>query len=525
MSYKLFNERIASAIEHHKDRTGWASIENKQFMKELFSGSYNEKNCEQLKLFIKRHNQSFIWKEDGTRFLVSINHHTRLRQRQPKYQNFDFKIYWKKILLFIKCFSSLFVKFIGLFKSLFATNPKYKEKKENQRDVACKEENIKPSKKERVVIIQNQKKRKETDNIPISGESHKEDNSFEKIKQQKENEKEPQIKEASEALPDSFSEFSVISNRTLYREACKNIIPTLLESNLFYINDEDKEDTLFKIRIDLYLSNVYILRKETNSIYQKEEVATFHTGLFTKEGNAIFVLCKKNGNYNKPNTQGKIPPRPPYIFDSFVINDKSEKALLLNHLFPDLSNISLIWDKDINPRNLFFDLTLSISDKNKFRLLKNNLFKFPEEWIKSIPNIEEYEQRLLNKTGKKRYNIKKNIGMEIFKNPEVYKIFKNAFEDALSQSINRIYQNPFYAIPGFNILQKKIVLFLPLQFNLKDRVHHLVLSLSYSEGIYRYCSLTSISAGLLSIRTLAPLSENWIDQNLLQQEITPKEQL
>ena len=65
MSYKLFNERIASAIETHGNRLNWASIEDEHFMREVFSGNYNEKNLEQLKSFIKRHNQSFEWKEEG----------------------------------------------------------------------------------------------------------------------------------------------------------------------------------------------------------------------------------------------------------------------------------------------------------------------------------------------------------------------------------------------------------------------------------------------------------------------------
>ena len=84
MSYKLFNERIASAIENHRNRLNWASIEDEQFMREVFSGNYNEKNLEQLKSFIKRHNQSFEWKEEGTSFWVRIKTSTAKSARNRK---------------------------------------------------------------------------------------------------------------------------------------------------------------------------------------------------------------------------------------------------------------------------------------------------------------------------------------------------------------------------------------------------------------------------------------------------------
>lgn len=531
MSYKLFNERIASAIENHKDRSDWASIEDDQFMREVFSGSYNEKNLGQLKAFIKRHNQRFVWKEEGTSFWVKNKKGTEKsaisrRNKKAKKRSFCKCIVEKVVALLRRLFSSK----TNETKSKEQPKPasrsfssqregRSRERKTVRRDEKPKGKTSQKNNKcgNSVDILPAGKRQSEENAKSLPGNSAKpsvrrkeSSRSLDCIDKEKENKRQGKPRRAIR-----LSEFASFSPYSAYIEQCEKLIPTLSES-LFTTSLAGDFDQL-KINLPVYLSQVFSLRSVQQEVVTSKDCAVFHTGLYDGNGNAVYMSFRTPASSDATDSE-RMTRR--FVFDQFVVENCGEAYDELCRAFSVLpSFISPLQSCEVVAGQLFFDASIEVQPIDSELFLINNLFYLPEPWLDELPILEGYKEKLATLKGKKRVEEMKRLAREVLKDSITAKRLIEAVEKALANGLRKLRRNPRMAVPAVNVATKEIFLLLPLALEENEEKMSVMLELHLVKNAYRCHSLSSLSKAMLAIRTLSSLPDSWLQHALSEKKL------
>ena len=507
MSYKLFNERIASAIETHGNRLNWASIEDEHFMREVFSGNYNEKNLEQLKSFIKRHNQSFEWKEEGTSFWVRIKTSTAKSARNRKKKNKNESSFLKQLITKVLTF------FRGLWGSAEKKIPHKKVSSpspdanlhnkageiNHQRGLRDKQ-----SSKERYST------RKKTEGNTRSSEpSNKSSNKPQtRSKQCDDRKKETENKQnqkTERSLPTNLSDFATFFPYKTYLEKCEELLPILSER--IFTTSLSGDFDQFKVNLPVYITQVFCLRVRSGEVKLSSDGATFHTGIYDQHGNAVYILFRRSDSTHADNRRQTRP----FEFERFVVEDSGDVYEDFLRRFPSLPVCnSPLQGREVELGQLFFDPTAKVESLNGGLFLMNNLFYLPEELLCQIPSLKGYKEELASVKGKKKIEKMQSLSKEVMKDKKIAERLINLVEQTINESLDHLRRDPRMALPAIDSRRNKIFLVLPLTFDKNREVPDAMLEIQRTGNSYRCFALSSLSKATLAIRTLASLPDGWL---------------
>lgn len=512
MSHKLLNERIVSAINEYKNKEGWASIEDRNFTRKIFSGKHSAKDLDWLKDFIKRHNQIFSWKENGTSFLV------KKKDKQKKKGSttaFRWKRLFRKMLIFIK-------ELLGLRKK------RRKHKKTSATSNSLQQSNL---------ALQNYKEN--SNNKPKSKPNEKSERTY-KPKQQEQNKqcgaggvsnkpkhgvvelsgnpirskKEPQKRNDSgsralhEKKNDEFrlSAFASFTPYNAYVDACNKLIPTLSE-NVFATSLEGDFDVA-KVNLLVYLAHLFTIRYRNKEVAINSHGATFHTGLFNSENEPIYMLFLRNNENGKE--QSKRYTSPLFRFDRFVVRSNNEQNSSIDTLFPSLPQLnSPLTYTSVQLQQLVFDASLPIQKEASNEFLKSNLFYLPTELLETIPALENFKPKFDELKGAKKVAYMKQLANDAQNNYDAFEQVAHKLQMEIEKGLEKARLNPLSLIPGIDTNSNEIVFVMPIFFS-SSGIPQLVALVSFMNNSYSVTSLSTLSKATLMIRLLASLPENWI---------------
>lgn len=534
MSYKLFNERIANAIDKYKDRSGWASIENVQFCKEIFSGSYNEKNLEQLKLFIKRHNQSFTWKEDGSSFFVKRS------QRQEDLKRKSSKGIWAG---WVETLIAFFRRFFGIDSHRHAPKKRAKKtltstetsnavsravKREDRRPKGQELKNASSSQQPEFKKDRSSKNRNQRDSYIAkrSRQDYKKKNAEgsltskgeeggtprqQKLRNEKGSNRSSGNTRGERVRVSRFSDFATTVPYTAYIDTCNRLIDNLSEKIFTSCLDGDFDQP--KVNLPAYLSNIYVVRAKADEISRTQDQALFHTGLFDKSGQPVYMHFVKKTDFETNNDR----LAPPYAFADFILGGDPEAVKQIQESFPTLPLLSSpLKYFNLSLDLLFFNRTAQVQFPHKDEFLRKNLFYFPEKILENIPALKGYKEELEGLKAFKRVEKMQLLASEVEKDKELYRSLRDRLFEAIDRAIAHARKQPRFASPGVDVVKYSPLLLLPVHFDGEDGDENKDNALFYmelfpSEGNnYRCDTLCSHSKATLAMRTLNSLSDKWI---------------
>lgn len=545
-NYKLFTEKIGVAIEEYKNDEGWVSTSNKDFVRAIFSGHYSAKDLDNLIDLIKRHNQSFRFKEENGQFYVA------LKKKNTSEQKTNDDVLTRIWHVIKQCFAQVYafiLKIVDACKEKIASRkhesgkseredipnsfmpkareftPKHKtssSKKDSQRPNRGQrrndENNSKPSerKPQKSASQPTQKENKSSVNEPKSKpkeDAQKRDErnkTSEKPKAKQpaaaNNEPKKENNNSESAIPLlSLSDQIDLGSNEIYEKACVELLSQIHES--LFVFDLKGEYNQPKVSLPVYIRNIYTIRTRYQQLVENEKFLIFDLGIEDKNKQPIYFVAEKNNNEqaavdasNKQNNQAK-----PYKFVGFSTQLNGEAAALVAQQNEKGATLYPFLFGQIKPAQLLYDASIPIVwEKNLKRLLLDNLLYLPKDILENHPALknikEEYKQ--VGGFSKRRYL--RSLPNRALSNKEAFAHIYKEMQNSIEKSFRLLLFNPLFAVLDYNVLTDKPGFVVPLAIG-KTPSPHLMLEITYTDNKYELVGIMPISRGTLSVRNVGTL--------------------
>lgn len=246
-----------------------------------------------------------------------------------------------------------------------------------------------------------------------------------------------------------------------------------------------------------YLKYTFFRLKKEKKIIEKEQYATFNTGLVNKRYKHIYALFKKSSP----------PIRQSWEFLDFcVVGEDSGKILtkFFTKPYPERPE----YFKTID--DMFYSPNAGKPDTDIPHILIENVSRLPNEFIsKNCPkNFTLQNTSHLDLDSKEEYFT--NLGSAIEKDTEKYNSMQRRFDEALDLAIERVKWNYKTAIPSYFPTLNKMSLLLPLALVNDDKADIALVVERQPSGNYMGHTILTLDMAYSNARLIVKPESDWL---------------
>lgn len=404
-------EKITGAIERFRDKQGWVSTEDEDFVKVIYAGIFDENNIKDLKRFIAGSKQMFdTHEENGVQWVALKGQHKDFSGKPS---------FWQRV------------------KSLFS--PESEE--------APKQPSVAPQREER------ESKAQSAPRAP-KGQPRKREPQRAEAKQAQR----PAVAERTERKPRKTEASAVAKSEKLSRQAIERgtlriDLNAKESSELLKLCGEknfttgERRDGAY-INIKRFVNEALITQLRLNTGVRASDKTMFDLSLRTPEGEPVYVVVKdKNAR------------------ELSIVRFVTGAEAVAREAFPALPVFASPLQRNaLRPAQLLLQPDAIVQKLNRRELIRRHAALFPESIKKQIPVLGEIELIPEDLTFRERVEKERVLRDQLIADKEAMVLMEKTLDKALAYSLGMLKDAPLGIRFGYNNKWQKTVLLVPFSF-------------------------------------------------------------